>query len=73
MSDLVTRLSKQATAATGQPRSLLLYHIFCSFYKPFITTLRVDAELDIPILITLSNRYIILHDVLVQHFQQHEH
>ena len=43
-----------------------LYHIFCSFYNHFITTLKVAAELDIPILITLSNSNIILHDVLVQ-------
>ena len=26
----------------------LSHHIFCSFYNPFITTLRVVAELDIP-------------------------
>ena len=31
-----------------------------------LLTLRVAAELDIPILINLSNRNIILHDVLVQ-------
>ena len=49
--DLVTRRSKQATAATGQARSLFLYHIFCSFYNIFITTLRVAAELYIQILI----------------------
>ena len=43
-----------------------LYQIFCSFYNPFIATLIVAAELDISILINLSNRNIILHDVLVQ-------
>ena len=50
--DLVTWRSKQATAATGQARSLFfLYHIFCSFYNLFIITLRVAAELYIPIFI----------------------
>ena len=49
--DLVTWRLKQATAATGQARSLFLYHIFCSFYNIFITTLRVAAELYIQILI----------------------
>ena len=52
MSDLVTRRSKQATAATGQARSLF-FDITSSvrfwFYNIFITTLRVAAELYIQI------------------------
>ena len=51
---------------TGQARSLFLYHILCSFYNPFITTLRMEVELDIQILINLSNRNIIPHYVFVQ-------
>ena len=47
-------------------RSLFLYHIFYSFDKPFITTGRVVAELDIPVLTNWSNRNIILHDVILQ-------
>ena len=54
------------TAATGQARSPILYHILSSFYNPIITTLRVAAQQDIPILINLSNCNMNLHDVLVQ-------
>ena len=35
-----------------------LYNIFYSIYNPFITTLRMAAELDIPVVINLSNRII---------------
>ena len=43
-----------------------LYHIFYSFYCPFIATLIVAAEPDITVLINLSNHIIILHDFLLR-------
>ena len=44
-------------------RSQFLYHIIYLINIPFITTSKVNAELDVPVLINLSNRNIILHDV----------
>ena len=41
---------------TGQAQPLSLYHIFYSFYNIFFTTLRVAAELDVSVLINLSDR-----------------
>ena len=35
-------------------------------HNPFITTVKVAAELDITVLINLSNRNIILHEFLLQ-------
>ena len=49
--ELVISQLKQATSAIGQAQFLFLYHIFRSFYKPFIASLIVAAELNIPIAI----------------------
>ena len=61
-----------ATSVTGLRTSVkhghyFLYHIY-SFYNHFISTLKLAAELDALVIISLSNRNLILH---VVHLQLH--
>ena len=46
--------------------TVAIFYITYPIHNHFITTLRVAAELDIPVVNNLPNRDVILHDVLLQ-------